>query len=344
MVLIPTTILTGASSGLFATYAMYREQQVSGTDGGTLTSGSWQTRVLNTEVFDPGGIGTLASNQVTLGAGTYYVEAVAPFALNGSISAQTVLRVRNVTDGVTLALGPSSRGGALSAQLDGGGIAYVSGRFTLSGTKAVELQHRTTQTQTTVGLGKAASLDEVEVFAAVTFWREGTSGSSSGSGPTLIQEIIVPSGGSASVDFTSIPSTYRHLEIWYVARSEGTASDINLRFNNDSAANYRLEVIRGSGTSASAATLTAQTQANIASVPATGSGYDSHGKIIFPYYATGAFNRIAVSNYGLYDGTNSQVGSFSAQWSGTAAITQITLLISGLDIKEGSIFSLYGIV
>jgi len=159
----------------------------------------------------------------------------------------------------------------------------------------------------------------------------------------LIQEIVAPSGGSATIDFTSIPGTYRHLELWFVARSEGAANDILLRFNNDSAANYRLEVLRGSGSSASAATLSAQTAANIASVPATGSGYDAHGKILFPYYATGAFNRLAVSSYGLYDGSNSQVGAFSAQWSSTSAVTRITLFISGTDIKQGSIFSLYGI-
>ena len=166
-------------------------------------------------------------------------------------------------------------------------------------------------------------------------------GSSLGSG--LIQEITVPSGGSANIDFTSIPGTYRHLELWFVARSEGAANDMLLRFNNDSGANYRLEVLRGTGATASAATLSAQTAANIASLPATGSGYDAHGKILFPYYATGAFNRIAVCNYGLYDGTNSNVGTFSGQWSSTAAVTRITLFISGVDIKQGSVFSLYGV-
>lgn len=39
------------------------DQKASGTSGGTATSGSWETRKLNTEVCDPLGLVTLASNE-----------------------------------------------------------------------------------------------------------------------------------------------------------------------------------------------------------------------------------------------------------------------------------------
>lgn len=163
-------------------------------------------------------------------------------------------------------------------------------------------------------------------------------------GSGLISEIVVPSGGSANIDFTSIPGTYRHLELWYAARSEGTATDLMLRFNNDSGANYGVEVLRGGGTGASAATVAGSTSANIVSIAATGGTYDGMGKIMVPYYATGAFTRTAISEYALHDGTNRVVGTFAGFWSSTAAVTRITLFTqSGSDVKEGSIFSLYGV-
>ena len=49
---------------------------------------------MNTEAFDPDGIVTLSSNQFTLQAGSYFINAMAP--------AQSVvnhqLRLRNITD------------------------------------------------------------------------------------------------------------------------------------------------------------------------------------------------------------------------------------------------------
>lgn len=160
---------------------------------------------------------------------------------------------------------------------------------------------------------------------------------------SFIQEIAVGVGGAAQVDFTGIPQTYRHLEIRYACRSEGSATDLLMRFNNDSGSNYNVQVMRGAGTGTTAATLSAVAQANIASVPASGGTFDGIGRIHIPYYAQGTLTRSATCEYSLNDGVNNQVGVFAAMWTGTAAITRITLFLSALDLKEASIFSLYGI-
>ncbi|MBK9322713.1 MAG: hypothetical protein IPM97_07165 [Bdellovibrionaceae bacterium] len=54
------------------------DEKPANTAGGTFTSGSWQTRTLNTTRFNTIPGASLASNQITLPAGTYYVRAVAP--------------------------------------------------------------------------------------------------------------------------------------------------------------------------------------------------------------------------------------------------------------------------
>ena len=66
---------TGTISGAGGTsVAIIGDQKASGTHSGTATSGSWFTRDLNTEFFDPDGIVSIATNQFTLGAGKYFIE------------------------------------------------------------------------------------------------------------------------------------------------------------------------------------------------------------------------------------------------------------------------------
>ena len=59
-------------------YILIRDEKASGTTGGTFTSGAWQTRDLNTEVVDTGNHASVATNQITLAAGTYRFRIVAP--------------------------------------------------------------------------------------------------------------------------------------------------------------------------------------------------------------------------------------------------------------------------
>ena len=82
------------AGGKFASYAIIGDQKSAGTEGGTFTSGAWQTRDLNTEISDPDGIISISSNQFTLAAGTYLVNASAPaHKVNGH-----QIRLYNTTD------------------------------------------------------------------------------------------------------------------------------------------------------------------------------------------------------------------------------------------------------
>lgn len=154
-----------------------REEQTSGTDSAALTSGSWNTRVLNTEKVDDLSI-TPSSNQLSLVAGTYRVKAEAMVSCQGTMDRNSnkfithKLRMRNITDGATLLTGLAQR---FLLEDDGGGnnefaditlLATMDGTFTLAGTKTVELQSWVVNSlsgPTTKG-GRAVTSGEVEVY------------------------------------------------------------------------------------------------------------------------------------------------------------------------------------
>lgn len=142
-------------------YIKLEDQKSSGTHGGTATSGSWQTRTLNTEVTDSNGDCSLSSNQFTLAAGTYDIFATAPCW--GGIGHQA--RLQNITDTSTTILGTSELANAGSGTSETN-FSTVRGRFTIASSKAFELQHRVTTTSATYGHGVAASIG-TEVYAVV---------------------------------------------------------------------------------------------------------------------------------------------------------------------------------
>lgn len=155
---------TGAgASALFDAYAYLRDEKAANSNGGTFTQDAWQTRTLNTEVHDADSIVTLAANQFTLAAGSYFISARAPcFDVQFH-----KLKVANITDTVDALIGMSCFciGGD-------GSLATVSGRITIAGSKAFELQHRCSSTQATNGFGTLTNFGVIEVFAEVEIWRE----------------------------------------------------------------------------------------------------------------------------------------------------------------------------
>ncbi len=156
----------GRATAAVQNYLQYRDEQAQNTAGGTFTTGAWRTRVLNTEVSDVGGHGSLASNQITLAAGTYLIDATAP-AFN---TQRHQLRLQNVTDATTILIGQSDWAfeGVSGVQT----AAQLRGIFTVAASKALELQHQSQRTQATNGFGEAANFT-TEVYAVVELWKIG---------------------------------------------------------------------------------------------------------------------------------------------------------------------------
>lgn len=139
-------------------YALVREQYANGTAPPNSVVATWNTRVLNQEQADDGGIVALAANRITLAAGTYRVRGHAP----AHQVARHKLRLRNVTDNVTLLVGSS----AFLNNNTSVTHSFIDGQITVAAGKQLELQHFTELAQ---ALGIAASSGEIEVYAVIEF-------------------------------------------------------------------------------------------------------------------------------------------------------------------------------
>ena len=144
-------------------YINIQHQLAQNTAGGTFTSGSWQTRPMNTIVTDTGSLASVASNQIVLPAGIYYTQ----FLGVGHQCDRMQGRIQNVTDATTLVLGMNIFSGVTGTQEV---HAVGRGRFTLGGTKTLEFQQRCQTTRSTDGYGTPNNWG-TEVYATVEFWK-----------------------------------------------------------------------------------------------------------------------------------------------------------------------------
>jgi len=143
-----------------------RDEKSAGTAGGGFTSGLYQTRTLNTVITNEISGASLASNQITLPSGTYYVIAK---ALAHKVNFNK-LKLRNVTDPVDTLVGFT---GMEWDATDSEGCNFVDGRFTITAQKVFELQHRCSATRATDGFGRSENSmgGVVEVFSDVQIWK-----------------------------------------------------------------------------------------------------------------------------------------------------------------------------
>lgn len=136
------------------------DQKADNTSPQSLTSGSWAKRDLQTVKTNEITGASVSSSTLTIPAGSFYIIAWASSGFNDLHK----LRLQNTTDGTTLLIGLNAFSGATTAFAP----ALLSGRFTLSGSKSVELQHRVS---TTGNAGTAANFGVVEVYADVQIWK-----------------------------------------------------------------------------------------------------------------------------------------------------------------------------
>jgi hypothetical protein len=129
-------------------YAVFQDEKSATTAGGSFTSGAWRTRDLNTTKINNITGASLASNQVTLAAGTYYVNASMPaygvYRYSG--------RLQNITDSTTPLIATT---GFSNASAPSNAFVFITGQFTISAQKTFEVQSRCSDTKNGDGYGVA---------------------------------------------------------------------------------------------------------------------------------------------------------------------------------------------
>lgn len=163
-----------------------------------------------------------------------------------------------------------------------------------------------------------------------------------------IQTVTVGSGGASSVDFTSIPSTYTHLQVRAIFKetyNTGTSVDnLNVRFNSDSTASYIRHALWGTGANTYHEGYIGQTLGAIAITPRNPSGSYYGGMVLdILDYANINKRKTLRSLNGVDLNGAGEMRLSSVLWNKTDAITSITFTGDSSGFQQYSSFALYGI-
>jgi len=151
--------LTWGAVGTTIKYAVICEQQASGTNGGTFTTGVWQIRTLNNEIYDDIGVSIL-SNVFTIPAGTFYIRWQAPaYGVYGHMS-----RLYDVTNTTVIEYGTTAYDQISTANDIGNSFGWA--KVILASVTEYRIEHRCTNTYATTGFGRAGGL-AVEKYTIV---------------------------------------------------------------------------------------------------------------------------------------------------------------------------------
>jgi hypothetical protein len=155
-----TDVLT-ADSSLALKLLHVQDEKGTTTHGGDAGANTDNIRDLNTVKTNEITGASLSSNQITLPAGTYFVEAFAyAFAVDHH---RTFLY--NVTDSDVEVLGMQMYATAFSTL--GANHSPTFGRFTITGTKVFELRHRTQGAKASIGLGHYMNDTRSSIYSSV---------------------------------------------------------------------------------------------------------------------------------------------------------------------------------
>jgi hypothetical protein len=175
-----------------------------------------------------------------------------------------------------------------------------------------------------------------------------------------IATVTVGSGGAANVEFTSIPSTFTHLQIRGITKKEGANDDganyLEFQVNSDTGSNYANHWLLGNGSAVSAGSQTSNTTGRLplymlGYTNGTGMTTTLGGFVvdILDYKDTNKYKTIRclagtdTNGVATVNGQNIAIGS--SLWMSTSAITSIKLFNgnTGIDLAQYSHFALYGI-
>jgi hypothetical protein len=150
-------------------------------------------------------------------------------------------------------------------------------------------------------------------------------------------------GSAAStITFNSIPSTYTDFRLVLVAKGT-TPEDVFIQFNGDTATNYSRTLIRGNGSAAASVRETSQARIVLGINSLDTTYFSIITADVFSY--TGSTNKTLLSEFSQDVNSGGMVGRTVGLWRNTAAITSLTLSLTGTTTyAAGTTATLYGIL
>jgi hypothetical protein len=160
-----------------------------------------------------------------------------------------------------------------------------------------------------------------------------------------IATVTVGAGGASAATFSSIPSTYQHLQIRWSGRSSGTNINAILNVNGDTTSSANWHLLYGTGSAAATYTISTQyISLGGTTVSTDAANIFATGVTDILDYANTNKNKTVRSTNGLdTNGGGYIYGLVSGQWVNTAAITSLTIAPGAGNWAQYSSFALYGI-
>lgn len=158
-----------------------------------------------------------------------------------------------------------------------------------------------------------------------------------------IATVAVGAGGSGTITFSSIPSTYKHLQIRALTRSAG--GNVNMRFNSDSGSNYWTHWLDGDGATirAEASGLGNLHYAGYGATATAGANVFGGNVIDIIDYANTSKYKTIRGISGFDSNGSGWAGLISGYWASTSAISTIVITPNSSTFPQYSHFALYGI-
>lgn len=166
-----------------------------------------------------------------------------------------------------------------------------------------------------------------------------------------IATVLVGSGGTGSISFSSIPSTFKHLQIRAIAREldggqTNASQQIVIRLNSDSGSNYAIHRLVGDGSGAGADGYSSQTNMAATGIPGNSTTASVFGASIIDIldYQNTNKNKTMRTLTGTDLNGSGAIWFSSGLWQSTSAVNAITLTaLSSRNFAQYSHFALYGI-
>jgi len=165
-----------------------------------------------------------------------------------------------------------------------------------------------------------------------------------------ISTVTVGAGGVADVTFSSIPSTFTHLQIRILAKTAFTSSNqdgLKVQYNGATGSSYNYHYLGGNGsTTYAGGNASAQTFMQSISIAGTSSNANTFGVGVIDILDYANTNKYKVQR--ALGGVDNNGSGVAEMWSGlymdTTAISSIKLFsFNGSNISQYSSFALYGI-
>jgi hypothetical protein len=152
-------------------------------------------------------------------------------------------------------------------------------------------------------------------------------------------------GSTATITFSSIPSTYSHLQVRVMARVAAGGEDLTVQFNGNTGANYTRHRLTGNGTAAAAsgsASTTGITTLGSAGMPSVANTYAVTIIDVLDYADTNKYKTVRMLS-GQDSNGSGGVDFTSGVFMSTGAVSSLTIYANASNFPTAASFALYGI-